>query len=125
MALEYVKQAVVVDLENDGNKYIAAYLIKASSMAIDIDIEACRDSLALKLPDYMLPSTFTVLDSIPLRIATNTEKVIINAYSFNSQHFLPNITKLLFKLISRGYIFISTYKFWCWQRASVKFPING
>ncbi len=67
-ALKDVKQAVVVDLENDGNKYIAAYLIKASSMAIDIDIEACRDSLALKLPDYMLPSTFTVLDSIPLTI---------------------------------------------------------
>jgi acyl-coenzyme A synthetase/AMP-(fatty) acid ligase len=67
-ALKDVKQAVVVDRENDGNKYLAAYLIKASGMGIDIEIgiEACRDSLALKLPDYMLPATFTVLDSIPL-----------------------------------------------------------
>jgi acyl-CoA synthetase (AMP-forming)/AMP-acid ligase II len=61
---------VVVDFEKDGHKYLAAYLIKASGMGIDldieIDIEACRDSLELKLPDYMLPATFTVLDSIPL-----------------------------------------------------------
>ncbi len=69
-ALKDVKQAVVVDLENDGNKYLAAYLIKASGMVseIEIDIEACRDSLSLKLPDYMVPATFTVLDSIPLTI---------------------------------------------------------
>jgi acyl-CoA synthetase (AMP-forming)/AMP-acid ligase II len=63
---------VVVDLEKDGHKYLAAYLIKASGMGIDldsdIDIDKCRDSLALKLPDYMLPATFTVLDSIPLTI---------------------------------------------------------
>ncbi len=71
-ALKDVKQAVVVDFEKDGHKYLAAYLIKASSMVsdidIDIDIDKCRDSLALKLPDYMLPATFTVLDSIPLTI---------------------------------------------------------
>jgi acyl-CoA synthetase (AMP-forming)/AMP-acid ligase II len=71
-ALKCVKQAVVVDRENDGNKYLAAYLIKASGMGIDldieIDIEACRDSLALELPDYMIPVTFTVLDSIPLAV---------------------------------------------------------
>ncbi len=69
-ALKDVKHAAVVDLESDNHKYLAAYLIKASSMVsdIDIDIEACRNSLALKLPDYMLPATFTVLDSIPLTI---------------------------------------------------------
>ena len=67
-ALKDVKHAVVVDLEKDGHKYLAAYLIKASSMVSDIDIDKCRDSLALKLPDYMLPATFTVLDSIPLTI---------------------------------------------------------
>ncbi len=66
IALKCVKQAVVVDLEKDGHKYLAAYLIKASGIPIDID--KCRDSLALKLPDYMLPATFTVLDSIPLTI---------------------------------------------------------
>jgi acyl-coenzyme A synthetase/AMP-(fatty) acid ligase len=38
-ALKDVKQAVVVDLENDGNKYLAAYLIKASGMVSEIEIE--------------------------------------------------------------------------------------
>jgi acyl-coenzyme A synthetase/AMP-(fatty) acid ligase len=70
IVLKDVKQAVVVDLEKDGHKYLAAYLIKVSGMVSDIDIyiDKCRDSLALKLPDYMLPATFTVLDSIPLTI---------------------------------------------------------
>jgi acyl-coenzyme A synthetase/AMP-(fatty) acid ligase len=128
-SLKDVKQAVVIDLENDGHKYLAAYLIKASGIPIDID--KCRDSLALKLPDYMLPATFTVLDSIPLTINGKLDrralsiKVIINTNFFNAQYFLPNITKLLFKLISRGNIFISINKLWCWQRASVKFTVNG
>ena len=49
---------------------------------IEIDIEACRDSLALKLPDYMLPATFTVLDSIPLTINGKLDRGALPALEF-------------------------------------------
>lgn len=61
-----VKQAVVIDRERDGNKYLAAYLVVEAD--ISIDEEQLREHLDTKLPQYMVPSTFTFIDAIPLTI---------------------------------------------------------
>ncbi|PCK01701.1 MAG: hypothetical protein COA42_22895, partial [Alteromonadaceae bacterium] len=66
MALPEVKQAVVIDYERGGNKTLAAYIVSASSKVIDRD--ELIHQLSGKLPDYMVPVTFTKLDAVPLSI---------------------------------------------------------
>lgn len=55
---------VVVALKNDktGNKCICAYFIPE----VDIDTDALKNYLSLRMPDYMLPSFFFRLDFIPM-----------------------------------------------------------
>ena len=65
-AILSVKQAVVIDHERDGNKSLAAYIVPAKGAGFEEDL--LREQLAARLPDYMVPSTFTELDSIPLTI---------------------------------------------------------
>ncbi|PHM30481.1 non-ribosomal peptide synthetase [Xenorhabdus innexi] len=57
-----VKQAVVIDHENSGNKVLAAYLVTESVLSDSILMEY----LASRLPDYMLPASFTFMEAIPL-----------------------------------------------------------
>ncbi len=63
-SLPDVKQALVVDHDQDGNKTLSAYTVSHSGETIDE--EYLRESISTKLPDYMLPSTFTSLKEIPL-----------------------------------------------------------
>lgn len=58
-----VKDAVVVVREAaDGTKQLAAYVAAPA----DLDLDAVRSCLAVHLPDYMIPSTITVLEALPL-----------------------------------------------------------
>ncbi|CCN80747.1 Putative ANTIBIOTIC SYNTHETASE [Vibrio nigripulchritudo SFn27] len=66
-----VKQAVVVDLEDDGNKSLAAYIVPIKS---GCSMEDVRESLENQLPDYMVPSSFTFIDSIPLTVNGKLDK---------------------------------------------------
>ncbi|PHM39367.1 Amino acid adenylation [Xenorhabdus mauleonii] len=62
-----VKQAVVIDHEHKGNKVLAAYLVTEGT-----DGELSNDTLirhlSSRLPDYMIPASFTRLASIPLTL---------------------------------------------------------
>jgi amino acid adenylation domain-containing protein len=60
-----VKEAAVAawDLQ-PGEKYLAAYVVPRTNATVTI-LEL-RDFVKSKLPDYMLPSVFIVLDSLPL-----------------------------------------------------------
>ncbi|MCP5048296.1 MAG: hypothetical protein GY940_14085 [bacterium] len=59
---ETVKEAVVIDREDsNGDKYLCAYVISDKETH-----NALRDWLASKLPDYMIPSYFVRLETIPL-----------------------------------------------------------
>jgi amino acid adenylation domain-containing protein len=72
--LDSVKQAVVIDRERDGNKYLAAYIISNEHLQGQrlneqaLDTESLIDSLTQVLPEYMVPATFTNIDVIPLTI---------------------------------------------------------
>ncbi len=59
-----VASATVVPLEEaPGDVRLAAYVVPRSP---GLDLAALRDHLRARLPDYMVPSTLTALDRIPL-----------------------------------------------------------
>ena len=64
--LKEVKSAAVVDLVREGNKYIAAYFVPSTDQ--EVKPEALREKLMAKLPEYMLPTTFTAIEAIPLTV---------------------------------------------------------
>ena len=65
MELEAVKEAVVVAREDvPGHKRLVAYIVPARAPAPIAS--ALRVALAAKLPDYMIPSAFVFVDSLPL-----------------------------------------------------------
>ncbi len=57
-----IKESVAVAKEKDGNKYLVAYYISNK----EIDTSELRSHLSEKLPDYMIPSYFVHLESLPL-----------------------------------------------------------
>ncbi|MCL1126596.1 non-ribosomal peptide synthetase [Shewanella surugensis] len=60
-----IKQAVVINLRGGDNQYLAAYFVSDGS---DIDVTAIRQELTTKLPKYMVPSSFTAIDTVPLTL---------------------------------------------------------
>ena len=56
--------AVVARDGKDGNKLLAAYLVAADGHSIDV--EALRQALSAKLPAYMVPASYSVLDALPM-----------------------------------------------------------
>jgi tyrocidine synthetase-3 len=65
---EPIKEAVVVSkTDPGGHKYLCAYLVAGPSMEEEkLEVEVLRDYLARKLPHYMIPAYFELLDKIPL-----------------------------------------------------------
>lgn len=58
-----IKDAVVIDrADTEGNKYLCAYIVTAR----ELKIPELREHLNKELPEYMVPSFFIRLDSIPL-----------------------------------------------------------
>ena len=63
--LDGVKQAVVTTKEHAlGNQVVVAYVV--ANRESTFTASAIRMALAAKLPDYMIPSAFVFLDSLPL-----------------------------------------------------------
>ncbi|MCP5105237.1 MAG: amino acid adenylation domain-containing protein [bacterium] len=61
-----IKDAVVIDKKDEnggnGNKYLSAYIVSGG----DVKVSQLREYLAGELPEYMIPSYFTLVDKIPL-----------------------------------------------------------
>jgi hypothetical protein len=71
LEIEGIREAVVVGQEiTPGDRRLVAYLV--GTQGLPPPIGALRRQLAGRLPDYMMPSTFMALDSMPL---TATGKV--------------------------------------------------
>ncbi|WHZ55988.1 non-ribosomal peptide synthetase [Metabacillus hrfriensis] len=68
-----VKDAVVIAKQNQSDEsYLCAYLITIQ----DVNTADLREYLKNKLPDYMIPSHFVKLESMPL---TNSDKIDVRA----------------------------------------------
>jgi amino acid adenylation domain-containing protein len=65
-----VQQSVVVVGENEsGDKHLVAYILNSQPSTIEMDNlfkQTLKQTLKQKLPEYMAPSAFVVLDSLPL-----------------------------------------------------------
>lgn len=62
-----VKESVVVARELiPGEKALAAYMIPSTGKATDINVVNLRKSLMEKLPGYMVPSSYRVMNSFPM-----------------------------------------------------------
>lgn len=61
--LENIQEAVVVDGGDDslGEKRLIAYLV--CDTHLPVSVSRLRSSLSQKLPDYMIPETFVILDA--------------------------------------------------------------
>ncbi|MDC9590220.1 amino acid adenylation domain-containing protein [Xenorhabdus sp. XENO-10] len=59
-----IKQAVVIDREYNGKQVLVAYLVTDSVLADDTLI----NHLSARLPEYMLPASFTRIESVPLTL---------------------------------------------------------
>jgi len=76
LALESVKEAVVVAREDrDGEKRLVAYLVSAGHPAPSVS--ALRAALIDKLPNYMMPSAFVMLESLPLGATGKVDRLAL------------------------------------------------
>ncbi len=66
LQLDSVKDAVIVDRRTaSGDVYLCAYIVPVT-MAVEFEVSGVRESLALDLPDYMVPSFFIPMEKLPL-----------------------------------------------------------
>jgi non-ribosomal peptide synthetase component F/acyl carrier protein len=59
-----LREVVVIDSEDHGDKRLIAYLVPAQQTSLSLS--ALQKSLREQLPDYMIPTGWVVLDEIPL-----------------------------------------------------------
>ncbi|MBD2468777.1 non-ribosomal peptide synthetase [Nostoc sp. FACHB-145] len=86
-----VREAVVVARETEaGDKRLIAYLVPANSEAIDLN--ALTKFLRDNLPDYMLPSSFAILEALPLTPNGKVNRQALPALEELSQQIKGNIT---------------------------------
>ncbi|BAZ14320.1 amino acid adenylation domain-containing protein [Calothrix sp. NIES-4071] len=57
-----VQQVVVIAIDQPGNQYLVAYIVPSQ----EIEKSELRNFLKQKLPDYMIPGAFVMLESMPL-----------------------------------------------------------
>jgi amino acid adenylation domain-containing protein/FkbM family methyltransferase len=60
-----IKQSVVVTTDSRANKQLVAYLITPTPTST-INTKKIQNNLLLKLPEYMVPKTYILLDEFPL-----------------------------------------------------------
>ncbi|WP_342352375.1 condensation domain-containing protein, partial [Actinoplanes regularis] len=68
--------AVIVREDRPGDKRLVGYLVAAGD---DLDVAAVREFAAERLPEYMLPTILTVLDSLPLNANGKLDRAALPA----------------------------------------------
>jgi acyl carrier protein len=78
MEIPAIREAVVVAEENEhGEKQLAAYIVAAEGYKIDVN-EIVKH-LHERLPEYMIPSSFICLDSLPLTLTGKIDRRLMKS----------------------------------------------
>jgi amino acid adenylation domain-containing protein len=73
-----VREAVVLRREDrPGEPQLAAYVVAKETNTIDV--RGLRDHLRTRLPDYMVPSAFVLLDTLPLTVSGKVDRQALPA----------------------------------------------
>ncbi len=91
-----VTQAVVVALEREGGSYLAAYYVSAKALGPN----HLKDHLNAVLPNYMIPSVFVSLESLPLTSSGKIDRKALPKPEFQNQanEYLAPRTELEYTL---------------------------
>ncbi|QYX31215.1 non-ribosomal peptide synthetase [Sphaerospermopsis torques-reginae] len=98
---DILNAVVVTTIDSSGSKSLIAYLVTQKQQLIASG--ALRDFLTAKLPDYMIPSSFVILDHLPLTPNGKLDRKALSALNVNrnidvAQHISPR-TPLEYQLV--------------------------
>ncbi|MHA7060180.1 amino acid adenylation domain-containing protein [Aquimarina sp. M1] len=92
VSMTSIHQAVVVDIDIEGEKVLVAYLVKND----EHNMQELRTLLSYKLPEYMIPSYYVELENFPLtangKIDKKTFPKVTEKHLIRSQYVAP-VTK--------------------------------
>ncbi|MCP4151899.1 MAG: amino acid adenylation domain-containing protein, partial [bacterium] len=100
---EQIKEVVVIAKEGEGDKHLCAYMVlenrvhdpgREPAKTPGIDISALREYLAETLPDYMLPTYYVPIETIPLNPNGKVDlkalaKFQISGFQHQKQYIAP------------------------------------
>jgi len=67
---EQIKEVVILAKENNGDKFLCAYIVSDKTF----EIQDLKDYLAERLPNYMIPSYFVQMENMPLTPSGKIDK---------------------------------------------------
>ncbi|NVO09465.1 MAG: amino acid adenylation domain-containing protein [Bacteroidales bacterium] len=77
--------AVLVKMDNNGNKQLVAFFVPSTKNNADIlDIDQIKEKLSTFLPNYMIPSIFVKMNKIPLTSNGKVDKKALNEFNIEN-----------------------------------------
>jgi amino acid adenylation domain-containing protein len=102
MRIETIREAVVVaDDYGDGERRLIAYATTRDRSALRID--ELRSRLTQLLPDYMIPSRFVVLESMPLTVNGKIDRKALPAPNAQPRHACLGPRTVVEQVIAREF----------------------
>ncbi|MCJ8272216.1 MAG: AMP-binding protein [Psychrosphaera sp.] len=91
--LPQIKQAAVIDCEHNQSTILAAYIV--SETGEPVAQQVLRNHLLAQLPEYMVPTTFNLIDALPLTLNGKLDRKALPAPQFDgSDNYVTPVTLL-------------------------------